>query len=51
MYGSTLPFYRMVGASHGIKVVESRGWAHKAVIWSPGNGHHEVCYFDLVEDV
>ena len=20
------------------------------LIWSPENGHHEVCYFDLVED-
>jgi hypothetical protein len=20
------------------------------MIWPPKNGHHEVCYFDLVED-
>ena len=23
----------------------------EALIWPPKNGHHEVCYFDLVEDV
>ncbi len=38
------------GVQDDLAAGAERGVGGVLMIWPPENGHHEVCYFDLVED-